>query len=218
MKNNLLKNVLVAALFCSSGNYLSATDLYLSSAGNDTNNGLSAETPVKTLSRAFTLAENGDEIHVLDFIDISAEPKKEGSTSNNDIKVDGSTSFELGGITYATWNVQGKNGVRPLDKSLKIIGKSAETCGFVGNGMTRLIRIDSFNQSIEFANLSFREGNSIRIFGMHRHLLPIVFLTVTLLTEEVVRLFMLCWNKIGLVCLLPVAHFPIIRRVKGTEL
>ena len=54
MKNNLLKNVLVAALFCSSGNYLSATDLYLSSAGNDTNNGLSAETPVKTLSRAFT--------------------------------------------------------------------------------------------------------------------------------------------------------------------
>ena len=161
MKNNLLKNVLVAALFCSSGNYLSATDLYLSSAGNDTNNGLSAETPVKTLSRAFTLAENGDEIHVLDFIDISAEPKKEGSTSNNDIKVDGSTSFELGGITYATWNVQGKNGVRPLDKSLKIIGKSAETCGFVGNGTTRLIRIDSFNQSIEFANLSFREGNSI---------------------------------------------------------
>lgn len=144
MKNNLLKNVLVAALFCSSGNYLSATDLYLSSAGNDTNNGLSAETPVKTLSRAFTLAENGDEIHVLDFIDISAEPKKEGSTSNNDIKVDGSTSFELGGVTYATWNVQGKNGVRPLDKSLKIIGKSAETCGFVGNGTTRLIRYRFF--------------------------------------------------------------------------
>lgn len=76
MKNELLRNLLITTLFCSSGSFLSATDLYLSSTGNDANDGLSAETPVKTLSRVFTIAESGDEIHVLDFIDISAEPRR----------------------------------------------------------------------------------------------------------------------------------------------
>ena len=161
MKNNLLKKLFCIALFCGSWCYISATDLYLSSTGNDANDGLSEATPLKTLSRAFTLAENGDEIHVLDFIDISAEPQKDGSNANNDIKVDGSTIFEIDGITYATWNVQGKNGVRVLDKALKITGENAETCGFIGNEMTRLIRIDSFNQLIEFSGLSFKGGNSI---------------------------------------------------------
>lgn len=32
---------------------------------------------------------------------------------------------------------------------------------FIGNGVTRLIRIDSFNQPIEFSDLSFKGGNSI---------------------------------------------------------
>ncbi|MDR2844067.1 MAG: DUF1565 domain-containing protein, partial [Candidatus Symbiothrix sp.] len=81
---------------------LQAKDLYLSASGADTNDGLSAATPFATISRAFTVADANDVIHVSGFIDITKEPQSD--ITSNDLLMDGTKALTVNGITYNTWN------------------------------------------------------------------------------------------------------------------
>ncbi|KAA6302204.1 MAG: hypothetical protein EZS26_001564 [Candidatus Ordinivivax streblomastigis] len=157
---------LACAILCMSCTLLQAKDLYLSTSGADTNNGLSAATPFATISRAFTVADANDVIHVSGFIDITKEPQSD--ITSNDLLMDGTKALTVNGITYNTWNaVNGTNGVKPLAKAVAVIGDDKETCGFDGNYRSRLFKIDRRAEAeilgrgpYVFKNLTFQHGNN----------------------------------------------------------
>ena len=159
MKKTTFLKATCIILLCGMSSYGYATDLYLTATcGNDMNNGTLGH-PVATLSKALTIAQANDIIHVTGFIDISAEPNKAGVRT--DISFFGSSIYEVGGVTYKTWNLGGNMGIITLNKPLTIIGDDKTTCGFDGKNITRLIRQDgSISGIITYKNLTFKNGNS----------------------------------------------------------
>lgn len=162
------KNFLKAAftlLMCGSITLASAADLYLSNTGVDTNDGLSAGTPVKTLSKAFTMSLAGDVIHVMSMININEEPVGTGARATIDI-TGLSTTLVLvkDGVTYTTWNaVTGTLGIIPHTRSVTLVGDDKATCGFDGNNVSCIIRQDHGSVAgtvITYKNLSFKNGKS----------------------------------------------------------
>jgi hypothetical protein len=144
-----------------------AKDIYLSPTGNDTNSG-SSDAPVKTLSRAITIAADNDVIKITGFIDIKAEPYDPVKKGKNDVNPDGSSVYEENGVTYNTWNPNpslhqygGTMGVRMLRKDVTFEGIDPATCGLDGNSMTRLMYIrDTQQKQIVFRNLTFKNGSA----------------------------------------------------------
>lgn len=68
------KHLLLITLFCVS--YCFATDYYVSDyIGNDSNNGLSENTPFKTIQRASDLTNPGDTVYVMNGTYQSAQPE-----------------------------------------------------------------------------------------------------------------------------------------------
>ncbi len=140
-----------------------AADIYLSSGGSDTNNG-SAGAPVKTLSKAFTMAQVDDVIHVTSMININEEPTGTGARATIDI-TGLSTTLVLvkDGVTYTTWNASnGTLGIIPHTRSMTIVGDSKATCGFDGNNASCIIRHDQSLGSavITYKNLTFKNGKT----------------------------------------------------------
>lgn len=122
----------------------SAKEIYLSSNGKDKNDGTTPATAVKTLSKALSLADKGDEIKVSGFIDISKEP----------------TSDQYGNGCY---NLKGNQGVKFPNKALTITGDNRETCGFdgksnSGNG-TGCLRLDGVYDGLTVKNLTIKNGD-----------------------------------------------------------
>lgn len=145
-----------------------AADIYVSNgAGNDTNDGLSAATPVKTISKAFTICLAGDVIHIMDMININQEPIKPSSTRPN-IDITGLSTLDanlytVNGVTYTTWNVAGNLGIIPHTRSITIIGDDKASCGFDGNNASCIIRHDHGSIAgtvITYKNLTFQNGKS----------------------------------------------------------
>lgn len=113
--------------------WISATEIFLSSTGNDNNSGLTEEIPVKTLAKALELissAEDNSAIKVLDFINISEE-----ISDKNGITINSATKFT-------------------------IEGKSKITAGFDGNNTTRILNIQGFSGTIALKNMTLRNGSS----------------------------------------------------------
>ncbi|GAB6012921.1 sialate O-acetylesterase [Viscerimonas tarda] len=132
MKMNTLKLQLCFVLFCISL-CASANDIYLSSSGNNSNDGLTAGTAVATLTKALDLIPttgNGHIIKVSGFIDISKE------VSNN------------AGIL---WNKK---------VYFSVEGDSKETSGFDGGNATRIINFQDFTGEATFKSLTIKNGSS----------------------------------------------------------
>lgn len=166
MKHNSLLKALFTIFMCGSISLASAADIYLSNSGVDTNDGLSPSTPVKTLSKAFTVALAGDVIHVMNMINISDEPKTT-STTRGDIdllRLDPAKKIEQNGTTYTTWNIRsGTEGIMVPAISLTIVGDDKTTCGFDGNDVSSIIRQDhgtTGTATITYKNLTFKNGKS----------------------------------------------------------
>lgn len=166
MKHNFLLKAAFTLLMCGSITMASAIDIYLSNTGSDTNDGLSTGTPVKTLSKAFTIALAGDVINVMNMIDISAEPKT-SSTVRGDIditRVDATKTLTQNGATYTTWNIRnGTEGIIPPAISVSIVGVDKASCGFDGNNVSCIIRQDhgtTGTATITYKNLTFKNGKS----------------------------------------------------------
>jgi hypothetical protein len=162
-KTYYFKSALIIMLVCFNS-IASASDIYLSNSGLDTNDG-SLGSPVKTLSKALSIAVTGDVIHVMNFIDITAEPSKAGA--RGDIALAGTSTYITGGVTYNTWNVNGTLGIIPLSKPLTIIGVDKATCGFDGKNATCIIRQDGTTTAnlITYQNLTFKNGKSADASG-----------------------------------------------------
>lgn len=176
MKKAILLKTYCILLLCTVSLLSYSKDIYVSPSGLDTNDGLSALTPVKTISMAISMAEDLDIINVLGFISLSKEPSKTGGYG--DVQLNGSSELEYEGIVYNTWNpnqqtVQGTDedglpvaikrgaaGVRMLNKELTIRGAQKTTCGFTGDNVSTLFRIDGVEKKVRFENLTFRNGNS----------------------------------------------------------
>lgn len=159
MKKTLYFKLACIAMLTSFSFDIFADDIYLSNAGSDTNSGASGS-PVKTLSKAISIAAPNDVIHVMNFIDITAEPSKTGART--DIALGGTSTYTTGGVTYNTWNVNGTLGIITLSKPLTIIGDDKTTCGFDGKNATCLIRQDGITTAnlISYQNLTFKNGKS----------------------------------------------------------
>lgn len=142
-----------------------AADIYLSSAGNDTNDGMSPGTPVKTLSKAFTICLEGDIINVMDMISIKDEPTKTTARTDIDVTaVDPAKVLVKDGVTYTTWNAgNGTVGIIPHTRSITIQGTDKSSCGFDGGDASCIIRQDhggSGVATITYKNLTFRNGKT----------------------------------------------------------
>lgn len=176
MKHKNFFKTVFTLLLCGSISMASAADIYLASSGSDTNDGLSAGTAVKTLSKAFTIAQAGDVIHVMDMINISDEPKKP-SSARADIDISGLNTekvYTVNGVTYTTWNAaNGTLGIIPHTRSVTLIGDDKATCGFDGNNASCIIRQDHSALGadnggvgvpgmtvITYKNLTFKNGKS----------------------------------------------------------
>jgi hypothetical protein len=143
----------------------SAADIYLSSAGADTNDGLTPGTAVKTLSKAFTICLEGDVIHVMDMININEEPKTSGARTDIDVTgLDQAKVLVKDGVTYTTWNTaNGTMGIIPHTRSITIQGTDKSSCGFDGNDASCIIRQDqggTGTATIVYKNLTFKNGKS----------------------------------------------------------
>lgn len=146
MKTFRLKLMMFLCLFCTIS-VVSAKNLYLSSTGDDSNDGLTESTSVKTLGKIHELISAKDIVHISGIIDISKEKmgaeKEEGTNINQ--KGDGN----LGGFYFkaGNWHL------------VKMIGKDPEKDGFTGNAISRIFRIDGGTH--EFENLLFKNGADV---------------------------------------------------------
>jgi hypothetical protein len=100
------------------------TEIFISSTGDDANNGSTALLAVKSFSRAQALVAAGGVIHVSGMIDFSTDPANVG----------------LEGIS--------------LDKDLIVQGTSNETDGFDGKGLTRFIQSEGFSLTLKDLKLT----------------------------------------------------------------
>jgi hypothetical protein len=163
-KNNFLKATCTLIL-CGFVMMASAADIYLASSGNDTNDGLSPGTPVKTLSKALTICLEGDVINVMDMININEEPKSAGARTDIDVAgLDQNKALVVNNVRYTTWNTaNGTMGIIPHARSISIVGIDKSSCGFDGNDVSCIIRQDhggTGTATINYKNLTFKNGKS----------------------------------------------------------
>jgi hypothetical protein len=165
MKHNQFSKAVFTLILSVSVTMASAADIYLSNSGADTNDGFSMGTPVKTLSKAFTIALTGDVIHVMNMININEEPVGSGARASIDITGLSTTLvLQKNGVTYTTWNaVNGTLGIIPHTRSITLVGDDKATCGFDGNNVSCIIRHDHGSVAgtvITYKNLTFKNGKS----------------------------------------------------------
>jgi hypothetical protein len=117
-----------------------AADIYLSTTGNDANDGLTPANAVASFSQAQTLAASGDIIHVSGMIDLTVDPA-------NTTLLAGTTTNCKAGIVIA--------------KSLTIQGASSATDGFNGKNetnTTRLFQLTNAAYTLTLKNLKLANG------------------------------------------------------------
>ena len=124
-----------------------AKHIYLSATGNDENNGLTAETAVKTLGKVHEIIGVGDIIHVSGIIDISKEAKSADGVVGGNVQQSG--GLHNGGFYFkaGTWH------------NSKMIGEDPTQDGFTGAYDGRIFRIDGGTHTFE--NLLFTQGSDV---------------------------------------------------------
>ncbi|MDR1154208.1 MAG: T9SS type A sorting domain-containing protein [Bacteroidales bacterium] len=146
MKTLLLKLSVFFCICCATASAFAAKDLYISSTGNDENDGKTEAAPVKTLRQIHKLIGVGDIIHVSGIIDVSLEVKGDsvGMNFQQGLNKDLNGGFLFGA---GIWN------------NVKMLGTDPEKDGFTSKGDGRIFRIDGGNHTFE--NLLFTEGADI---------------------------------------------------------
>ena len=144
MKNTYFLKAVFTLILCGFFSMTYAGTIYLSATGNDTNNGLTAGTAVKSFSAAQTLAADGDTIMVSGMIDFTIDPANLFTQQT----VGSSTSNKAGIV---------------LVKNLTIQGTSNATDGFLGsdtfgNNSTRFIQMTT-DKTLTLKNIKLANGN-----------------------------------------------------------
>ena len=140
-----------ALLFSFSAFSLSAKDLYVASAangGSDSNDGLTAETPVAYLSQLNDVIAAGDVIHVNGMIMMSQDPNtKPDRTSGYIHQQAGAKGHQGFVIMGGTW------------QNVTIIGEGLQS-GFDSEHKGRLFRLNG-GGNLTFKNLTFQNGRDL---------------------------------------------------------
>lgn len=140
MKRNYILSLLITLVVSGFCSLSYAADIYLSSTGNDANDGLTPATAVASFSQAQTLAASGDVIHVSGMIDMTVDPA-------NTIALTATTTDCRAGIVIA--------------KSITIQGTSPDSDGFNGtNGAntTRFFQHTNAGYTLILKNLKLTNG------------------------------------------------------------
>jgi len=124
------KIIFLSLIFITFINSVSAKNVYLSTSGVDTNDGLTEGTPVATLSNAYSKAAAGDIIKVVGIIDFSADPVL--------------TTTPKAGLA--------------IDKAITIEGTSKTTDGFDGKQSTRFFQLN-VEAALTLKNLQIKNGS-----------------------------------------------------------
>jgi predicted outer membrane repeat protein len=153
MKKSTLFYLITVGLLCFSF-VLNAKNVYLSATGDDTNDGLSEPSAVKTLGRVHAIVATGDIIYVNGIIDIDKDPSASTSKTLGTVYLHPATNTRAGFyFTAGNWHhVTFKGTNNTLD-------------GFVGNNNGRLFFIDGGTHGFE--NLFFKEGRVLYDDGGH---------------------------------------------------
>lgn len=128
MKQNFYSKITLAVMLSSTFTFASAKDVFLSTTGVDTNDGLTVTTPVASFSKAYTIAVASDIIKVTGMIDMSMDP--------------GNSAYPQAGIV--------------VNKDITIQGTSNSTDGFDGKSITRLFQVGGHTLTVK--NLTLKNG------------------------------------------------------------
>ncbi|WP_418494515.1 T9SS type A sorting domain-containing protein [Coprobacter sp.] len=141
-----------ALLFSFSAFSLSAKDLYVASAangGSDSNDGLTAETPVAYLSQLNDVIEAGDIIHVNGMIMMSQDP------NTTEDRTSGYIQFQNGKDGHQGFYIAGGNWT-----NITFMGENKATDGFDAEWKGRLFRLNGGGNTT-FKNLTFQKGRDL---------------------------------------------------------
>jgi len=127
-------------------------DIYLSTTGNDANDGFTPGTAVATFSAAFTKAIAGEKIYVSGMIDFSAETQPTGVTLNKNITIEGTSNATDGfdGKNLTRFFSIGNNNITLKNLKLKD--------GYSGNNNGGAIQVNTGSGSLTCENVIF-DGN-----------------------------------------------------------
>jgi len=128
-------SLLSAFVILSCFSQASAKDIFLSSTGDDSNNGQASTYAVLTFDKAYKLARNGDVIQVSGIIDMSNDPGLSMGNGDN------------GGIK-AGYIVR---------KNITIQGTTVAMDGFDGRNLTRIFQVTGSN-TVTFKNMTLKNG------------------------------------------------------------
>lgn len=155
---NLAMILMLAGL--SSGTAM-AKDIYVSATGDDNNDGLSAATPVKTLTRVNDFIEMEDVIHISGLLDMRNEVPADFDPSKGlgagELAAAGGRWVSHDNGKKIGFNICGRDG--NLWQGLTFIGEDPENDGFNGNDEVGFFIIRGQNRGgTKFINLSFQNG------------------------------------------------------------
>ena len=154
MKRNLTSKYFTIALCLSIIQTLSAKDIFLSTDGSDTNNGLSKTEAIATLTKAFSLTETGDNIIVSGFIDISQETSGKNGITVPDV------TFSIIGQSPATSGFTGNNTTRIIYITNNNKGTQYKNLSFTNGASTQTSgsAISIQNSNPIFTNCHFQNN------------------------------------------------------------
>jgi len=141
----ITKSVL-ALCMCCFVSFASAKDVYVSSGGNDGNDGTAKNKAVKSLTRVHELIEPGDMLYISGILDINAEPNPSADNSTGHLYIKG------GG--YAGFLIKGDNW-----DNVTFIGEDPATDGFTAEHASRVFSFDGGIYT--FKNLVIKKGRDL---------------------------------------------------------
>lgn len=161
MKRNPMGKYFIIALYLLVVQTLSAKDIYLSADGSDINSGLSKAEAVATLTKAFTLAENGDNILVSGIIDISQETSEKNGITVPDI------AFSITGESPANSGFTGNNTTRILYITNNNKSTQYKNLSFTNGASTQTTgsAISIQNSNPVFTNCHFQDNTATSCKG-----------------------------------------------------
>lgn len=134
-----------------------AKDIYVSATGDDSNDGLSSATAVKTLGRINEIIAKNDIVHVSGMIDVSVE-KPETAVADNKWSEGGKWASTSSG-NYQGFNISSRDNTQW--QGITFVGEDPSEDGFDGNEKTPLFILrGKNNDGTKFKNIGFINGIS----------------------------------------------------------
>ena len=153
-------------------NCLSAKDIYLSADGDDSNTGLTPDSPRKTLyglneggtydnDTNARIIRSGDVIHISGFLKMSDERAAVEAANNGSVPANTTGQFHIEGTNQTGFRLHSDGSRKGWDWcGVTFVGENPETDGFDGEYQSRIFDLNNPDngKNWEFRNLTFKRG------------------------------------------------------------